>query len=154
LMRQYDRAIEQYTYALELDPQWYYAYSHRGLAYLHQGKIEEGLQSWETGAHFMRRDPIILSHLGMAYGLAGRTNQARMVLDELRSLAQKKYVTAWAFVCVYGALGEIEECLDWIEKSVDENAIMMATMRLDRFFDPLRSHPRWESILRKMNLAP
>ena len=102
----------------------------------------------------MRQDPIILHHLGMAYGLAGRTKQARMVLDELQSLAQKKYVTAWAFAIVYGALGEIEECLDWIEKSVDENAIMMATMRIDRFFDPLRSHPRWKALLRKMNLEP
>jgi adenylate cyclase len=152
LMRQYDRAIEQYTYALELDPQWYYAYAHRGLAYIHQGKIEEGLQSYETALRLMRQDPLILCGLAAAYGLASRTNQVRMVLDELQSLAQKKYVSAWAFANAYLALGEMEEFWDWIEKSADEHDIMMATMRVYRHFDSLRSHPRWKALLRKMNL--
>ncbi len=46
-------------------------------------------------------------------------------------------------------MGEFEKALDWFEKSVDEQAVLS---HLFPSLDPLRSHPRYHALLRKMNL--
>ena len=152
--RQYDSAIEQYTYALELDPQWHYAHSFLGLAYIQIERLDEGVRSAEAGAHLTRQDPLSLSFLGLNYGLAGRRGHAQKILEELQELAQREYVPAFAFVVNYAGLREIDKCLEWLEISTDDHDSIMPTVRIDRMFDPLRSHSRYKALLRKMNLEP
>ena len=43
-------------------------------------------------------------------------------------------------------------CLDYFEKAVEEHDSMPFLFHVHPFFDPLRSHPRYHALLRKMNL--
>jgi tetratricopeptide (TPR) repeat protein len=53
---------------------------------------------------------------------------------------------------LYALLGEKEKALDNLEKAHDNRAFMMAWVKANPIFDPLRSEPRYQAILKKMGL--
>ena len=94
------------------------------------------------------------AYLAWAYAMAGRTSEARSLLDELRLAAQKIYIPAWAFATIYSGLDEIDECFNWTFKAIENQEFFISMLINDPGFDPLRSHPRYKALLRKMNLEP
>jgi len=48
----------------------------------------------------------------------------------------------------------IDRGFDWLEKTVDEHDGMFLHLHVDPIYDSLRSHPRYQILLRKMNLKP
>ena len=49
-------------------------------------------------------------------------------------------------------LGELDEAFAWMNRAIDERDPMMTPIRSYPFFDPIRADPRFEALLRKMNL--
>jgi serine/threonine-protein kinase len=154
LTQQWDRAIEQCRNALELDPNYYLGHLTLGVCYVHAGKLEEAIGLLETCAQLTGRSPISLGILGWAYARSGQIGQAQKLLEELQDLAQKAYVSPWSFELIYAGLGEIDRFFDWCEKAVDERDPMILHLHVEPEYDPLRSHPRYTALLRKMNLEP
>jgi len=113
------------------------------------GKLEEGIQACETAAKLGGR--ILLGNLGSAYALAGRVDDAKKVFDELHELVRKTYISPMALAYIYILLGETDNAFDWQEKAVDERDGMIINILVVHIFsDPLRSHPRYHALLRKM----
>ena len=54
---------------------------------------------------------------------------------------------------VYTGLGEHERALDWLERAYEERAGGVFGLKGSFLFAPLRSHPRFKALLRKMNLV-
>jgi len=55
----------------------------------------------------------------------------------------------------YAALGEKDKAFEWLEKAFADRTIGVGNnIKTDPSFDPLRSDPRFTSILRRMNLEP
>jgi serine/threonine protein kinase/Flp pilus assembly protein TadD len=150
--RQYDRAIEQYRNALDLDPHFGMAYLYLGIALLGAGKSDEGDRAIETVVQLLGRSPHLLGALGFAYARAGRTGEAQRVLAELQDLTHKAYVPPFHFARIHIGLGEMDKALDWLEKAVEEHDSMIFLISIYPLPDPLRSHPRFHALLRKMNL--
>jgi serine/threonine protein kinase/lipoprotein NlpI len=155
LMQQYDHAIEQFNNALEFDPHLLFTYLFIGLAYFHKGKHEEGIQILKK---FIKEYPvpeaISFGFLGYACGKAGYPDEAKRSLKKLHDLARKSHVAAYHFALVYFGLGEIEKGFDWLYKAVDEHESMTLHLRILPSLDLIRSHPRYHTLLRKMNLEP
>jgi tetratricopeptide (TPR) repeat protein len=154
LTQQWDRATEQFHNALELDPHYFGAHCYFGFTCLQTGKLEEAIRAFETVAQLIGRSPLALACLGIAYARAGRLGEAQKLLEELHELTQKTYVPAFVFGYIYPALGEIDKGFDWLEKAIDERDGLILHLQVDPSFDPLRSHPRYPALLRKMNLEP
>jgi eukaryotic-like serine/threonine-protein kinase len=150
--RQYDQAMRQYQNALELDPRFGLAHLYLGEALLLTGKYDEGVRACETCVRLMERRPLFLASLGYGYALAGRAKEAQEVLAELHDMARKAYVPPSSFAQVYLGLGDIGKCLDWLENAVEEHDSLICLLGVNPVFDPLRSHPRFHALLRKMNL--
>jgi hypothetical protein len=100
----------------------------------------------------MGRSPIFLAVLGYAYGRAGRTGEARKILAEFDGIAQKAHVPSLSFAEVFSGLGDIDKCLDWLERAVEEGDSLACLVAFNPIFAPIRSHPRYQTLLRKMNL--
>jgi serine/threonine-protein kinase len=152
--RQFDRAIEQFRKALEVSPHYPPVQIYLGLCYVLTGNADEGIQTCETAAKLWGRHPISLAFLGTAYALARRTSEAWRILEDLQRLAKKGYVPSAAFTIIYSSLGEVDKAIDWFEKGIEESETSIATYTFIFAFDPLRSHPRYHALLRKMNLEP
>jgi hypothetical protein len=96
--------------------------------------------------------PLIIGTIGHLNAVAGRVSEARRLLEELRGLSQTRCVSPSAFAVIYFGLGEIERGLDFLERAVDEHDIAIFRFTVDPSFDLLLSHPRFQMVLRTMNL--
>jgi hypothetical protein len=83
----------------------------------------------------------------------GRADEAREVLRQLEDRARHTYVSPYHLAFVYTGLGEHERALDLLEQAFDERAGAMYGIKGSFLLAPLRSHPRFRTLLKKMNLA-
>jgi serine/threonine-protein kinase len=54
---------------------------------------------------------------------------------------------------VHTGLGEYDRAMDWLERAYAERAGAVFGIKGSFLFTQLRSHPRFQALLRKMNLA-
>jgi len=54
----------------------------------------------------------------------------------------------------YALLGEKDLAIEWLTKAVDERANTATWAKIEVAFDPLRDDPRFQDLLRRMNLEP
>jgi TolB-like protein/Tfp pilus assembly protein PilF len=149
---QWEKAIEHWLNALEIDPQYNTANVFLGLCYFRKGMLDEGIRFLETARRLLGRWPAFTGFIGAGYVLAGQTSEARRTLEELQAEAQETYVPPSSFAWIYFALGEIEKCLNWLEKAVDEQDGLIFFIHADNSWNSIHSHPRYKALLRKMNL--
>jgi hypothetical protein len=89
--------------------------------------------------------------LGHAYAVAGKTDEARGVLSELKALSRDRYVLPFGIAVIYTGLGEKDEAIDWLEKAYEERNGWMVYLREEPRLEPLRSDPRFQDLLARMN---
>ena len=151
--RRYDQAIAESRGALEMDPNCVLAYYVLGLAWLAKCSFEDAIAVFLEATHRFR-DSYSLACLGMAYGLAGRQAEAREALAELERRAASQAVSPASFAWVYIGLGDKQSALDWLEKALAQHHPSVLWLRCSPPFDPLRSEPRFEQLLARLNLLP
>lgn len=150
--RRSDEAIEQSRHVIALDPTMWYAYWVMGVAYQQQGQDQEAIKAFEKAAELAGRDSVAIAGLGHALGTVGRAAEAREILDELRTRRKKAYLSPYWISLVHLGLGETEQALDGLETGYEERAAYMNCIAMYSPFDPVRDHPRFKAILRKMNM--
>jgi serine/threonine-protein kinase len=117
------------------------------------GNYEKGIPALERGASLSPGSTMFQAQLGEAYAMAGRTEQARKILRELLDLAARRYVSPYHLAYVHTGLGQREEAIDCLEKAYEERSGAMYGVKGSFLFQPLRSHPRFQALMKKMNLA-
>jgi len=153
IARKYDLAIKQLNNALELDRYDPVSSILLGSAYLEKGEHEEGIRVLKRyQKDFSDIIPFSSGMLGYYYAKAGKINEAKSILKELQNHAQKSHECASSFALIYFGLGETDKGFDWLYRAVEEHEYVILPYIIHPFFDPLRSHPRYKALLRKMNL--
>lgn len=138
---------------LESDPVYDRAHATLGWAYISQGRQAEGIAELERAVSLSQRNTQWLAQLGEAYALLGNADKARDVLRQLDDRARTTYVSPYHLAFVYTGLGEAERALDLLERAFDERTGALYAIKGSLLFAPLRPHPRFQALLRKMNLA-
>jgi eukaryotic-like serine/threonine-protein kinase len=146
--RQYDQAIEQCLKTLELDPNHWQAHTFLGWAYIQKSVYKEGIAELEKAVAISPTN-VSLAYLGYGYALAGRRLETQKVLDQLKEISKEKYVSAFHRAIICSGLGEKDQALEWLERAYEEHFII--GIRGNPGFDPLRSDPRFQDLLRRMN---
>ncbi len=153
LARQYDQAIEQYRRTLELDPNFITVHGGLGAAYLHKSLYKEGIAEYEKELAISPHSAYALAGLGYANAVTGRRAEAQKLLDQLNQLSKQEYVPAVFRAQIYAGLGEKDQAFEWLEKSYEDRSIAnLAEIKVDPQFDPLRSDPRFQDLLRRLKL--
>jgi tetratricopeptide (TPR) repeat protein len=93
-----------------------------------------------------------VSILGTAYGFAGMKDEAFKILERLDGLSKDRYVGFLSRAMVWVGLGEKDKALENLEKAYEERNSPMAYLKVWPLFDSLRSEPRFQAVLKKMNL--
>lgn len=154
LGRQYDRALEQVLRTFDLQPEHFVPYFQLGHVYLAMHRFEESAAALRKGVEISHELPPMLGVFGLSLGLGGKKLEAQVVLDRLRALARQQYVSPTSFAWVHLGLGDIDEAFLWMERAVDAPDRLIEPIRGYPFLDPLRADPRFNALLRKMNLEP
>ena len=149
--RQHDRAIEQFQKIIKMDPSWPPAHAGLMQAYQEKGMYEEAIAEWKNANALGR--PGAEAGLAYAYAVAGKKDEARKILDELKEASKQRYVTPFAFGLIYMGLGDKDQAFEWFNKTVDEDPYRIAFLKTNPRFDSLRSDPRFTDLLRRMKLV-
>jgi serine/threonine protein kinase/tetratricopeptide (TPR) repeat protein len=147
----YDGTIAESQRALDLDDAFWPAYRELGLGYEYSGRLSEAIDAYET-ARRLDSNTTIIEMLGGAYAAAGRTGDAHRILAELEERHAGSYVCPYEIATIHAGLGDAERALDWLERGYTERADCMPWMHADPKLEPLASHPRFQSLLERLNL--
>jgi adenylate cyclase len=83
----------------------------------------------------------------------GRTEDARKLLGRLEEMSTRRYVSPYHMAYVYEGLGEQDRAMDFLERAYEERAGGIFGIKGSFLFRSLRGHPRFQAMLREMNLA-
>ena len=78
-----------------------------------------------------------------------REDAAKMfsVIDTMRSV----YIPPTAKALIYYSLGDANKAFEWLNRSYNERDFLLAFLKVDPLWDPLRSDTRFQNIMKKMN---
>jgi len=152
--RRYDEAVEQLRKTLEMDPNFAVAHWLLGDAYEQKGKYESAIAEYQKGRSASGGSVYLVAALGHVYAAAGNRREALKILGELKELSKRTYVSPLSIGSIYNALGDKDQALEWLEKAYQDRAAGMTDLKLDPMPDPLRSDPRFQNLLRRMNFPP
>jgi serine/threonine protein kinase/Flp pilus assembly protein TadD len=153
--RQFEPAIAQIQHAIDLDPTFFFSYWLFSVVLMVSGRLDEAVAAAEKANDLSGSNAQTLGVLGRAYGMAGRTAEARQILEELTERRRSAYVPASALASVYRGLGEMNNCYEWVARSLEEHdPIFVTSIKSTPIYDGLRSQPIYQNLLSKMNLEP
>ncbi len=152
--RRFDQAIEALRKALELDPTNASAYLHLAWVYPERGMHNEAIAAAQKYIALAGPQPDALSALGYAYAEAGNRTQAQKLLRDLEDRSKHEYVAPYELAIVCVGLGETEQALAWLEQGFRRHDPKLRRLKVDRKFDPLRTDPRFQDLLRRIGLSP
>jgi TolB-like protein/DNA-binding winged helix-turn-helix (wHTH) protein/Tfp pilus assembly protein PilF len=151
LAREYDRSIAQLRDTLEMDPSYGWAHLTLGQAYEQKGQYDLALQELQRAVEISHSSPLMVSALAHAYALSGNQSEARKLLAQLDAQSKKQYVSPFYVAIVYLGLGKNELAMNWLQKAYADRSNGLVFLKVEPELDPLRSDPRFISLLRKLN---
>ena len=99
------------------------------------------------------QNPDIVAHLGHAYAVGGRRDEARRVLNELFRLSKRTYVSPYVLAYIYAGLGDKDRAFEMVERAYQERDSHLVDVSLDPRLDLIRTDPRYADLLRRVGLA-
>ena len=151
IARQFEDAIAEAHAGIELDASYSPAYETLGLGLAGLGRYDEAVEAFRRGVSVVSGDPKSQAELGWALGLAGERQEALAILEDLKRRRSEGYFSGVlvAWVCV--GLDDHDQALSWLQQGAEERAGFMTFVNSLPVFDPLRSDPRFQALLKKMN---
>ncbi len=149
--RRYGRALASLRAALELNPNSPGLMGNLGQVYLQTGLHAEAL------AEHLRLTSVYDDHeawtlLGFSYAAAGRSVEARRILERLLAASRRGYIPPFYIAILYARLGETDAAFDWLEQAYQGRDADLTTIKVDPMMDGLRPDPRFTHLLRKLDL--
>ena len=97
-------------------------------------------------------DPTPQAELGWALGRAGQRQEALTILGNLERRRGEAYVSGTLLALVCLGLGDHDQAISWLQQAAEEERDgMLAALNGLPHVDPLRSDPRFQALLKKMN---
>jgi serine/threonine-protein kinase len=154
-LREYERAIRELEKTLDFDPTHPQAYLYLGRSYLGARRLDEAVKVLERGTKLPAADIRMRGILGYAYAVMGKHADAHRLLDEIDVGSKPRYPSLGVFSAtfVHVGLGQYDQALDGLERLCAERSTLLHWVKVDLLYDCLRSHQRFENILRRMGLS-
>ena len=92
-----------------------------------------------------------LRFLALVYGLAGRKSETQKIIGELKERSRHHYVFPSDFAYAYLGLDDKDQALTFLERAYEEQDPALFWLKMSPLFDPLRSEPRFQALLRRVN---
>ena len=162
--KRYDRAVECFTKALEMDPNFPFAHFALAEAYDRIGRFSEALAEHEKA--------IDLAHRGQAFDLGGGdaprawyalTGPLQNAYGALRGpiywqgrlesekkLYEQGTTTATGLADIYAILGDKEQALVWLAKAYEQSDDFLVFINIKPQFDKLRPDSRFRALVNKI----
>ena len=143
----YDESVQVGERLLERDPTMPYVRIWLAVVYLEQDRAQEALeQALQEPALFAR-----LTGLAIAHHALGDRDKAVVAQQQL--LEAYGDLASYQQAEIFAQRGELDTAIEWLERAYAQHDPGMENLKPSRLFTPLYGDPRYEELLRKMNLA-
>jgi tetratricopeptide (TPR) repeat protein len=150
--RRYDDAVEQQRRTLDLDPNFAPAHRMMGGALEQLGRLDDAMTEYRTAAA-LSKDLSANALLAHTLARAGRPDEARRIHAQLRADSEGRYLSPYSEAAIYVGLGETDAAFERLEEAFAIRDRGMVWIKVAPRLDPLRGDPRFDALLRRMNLA-
>jgi len=148
--RRYDQAVVQAQKSLSLQPDYFIAHLYLGMIYAQSGRVSEAVAEAQKAVQ-LSGSPLAEAVLGYSYATAGQKSEALKIAADLQGRFDKRFVCPFEIGTIYIRLGEKEESFRWLDRAYEERSICISGMKFDPRLDPIRSDPRYDTLVRKLN---
>jgi TolB-like protein/tRNA A-37 threonylcarbamoyl transferase component Bud32/Tfp pilus assembly protein PilF len=149
IARRYDEAIVQFRKALSMSPGLRPAHWNLSSTFFYKRQYEESLA--EIKAYYAGNREMEEA-LTRGYAQSGYSGAMRRAADLQAARSPNTYVLPTDVAELYGLAGEEAQALAWLEKGLEARDPNMAFINVDPTFESLRSQPRFQALVRRMNL--
>jgi len=150
--RRHDQARYHMLRAMTMNPMAAESYRILALIYEQQGNLQEAERVAREATELPAGGTYTQATLGFVLGRAGKTAEARAVLETLEQQARTGYVSPVAFATVYLGLGDMDHALDWMERAFEDRRGWLAYLKVNPILDPVQQLPRFQALVKKMRL--
>jgi serine/threonine protein kinase/Tfp pilus assembly protein PilF len=145
---EYDKSIQQCHKALEIESHFWIAYMLIGWNFVFLERPEEALTAFETAKQLEPQSPAITNGLVAAHAIAGRLQKAREISRQSGELGPYSQALHQLY------LGETDRMFELLSESADQRDTGLFWFTNISAFRKFQHDLRYQSLLRKMNLAP
>jgi TolB-like protein/DNA-binding winged helix-turn-helix (wHTH) protein/Tfp pilus assembly protein PilF len=149
--RQYDRAIELFRTVLEMEPNFPRA---RMIvyAYVEKGRFADALADVENWSR-IEKGPWIWSLRAYVYGRSGQSAKARQAMTRLQRAYRSQDLDPAPMMVAELGQGKHDKALAWLHEAYLKHSSALTALKVDPTYDPLRSEPRFQELMRGVGLA-
>jgi serine/threonine protein kinase/tetratricopeptide (TPR) repeat protein len=148
-----EQALRVLQSALELYPGDYYLLRIRLYACTTGKRPDLAAEVRGLIGQHMKSRQVASSLEGWACAAAGDFDQARKILERLLAEPKIEVGVGFYIALIYCLLGEKEQSIRWLEKTYEERLGILIILGGEPVFAPLRSEPRFQELLRKLDVA-
>jgi TolB-like protein/Flp pilus assembly protein TadD len=150
--KEYDKAADELRSVMHLEESYIPAKYFLSLVLIQQSNYLGAIATLEAALKTDPTHPILLSTLAFARTRQGRKHQAELICRELASVARKRRVDP--FFRAFALLDDPPQAdlmFDLLEQAYQERFGWLLYLPIDPAFDRLRTHPRFISLLKRLN---
>jgi serine/threonine-protein kinase len=148
----YEGGREQVRKGADLDPTLFFFAWVDGWIDIQAGRPQDAVPKFQKAKAMDSSPAFVSAWLAYAYGASGDRARALAELEDLKKKSLRGTPTAFNLALVYLGLGERARAVDGLEKAYATDSQWLGWLGLDKTFDPLRSEPRFQALLRKLGL--
>ncbi len=148
-----EQALRVLQSALELHPGDYYLLRIRLYACTTGKRPDLAADVRGLIGRHMKSSQVASSLEGWACAAAGDFDQARKILEGLLAEPKIEVGVSFYIALIYCLLGEKEQSIRWLEKTYEQRLGILIILGGEPVFAPLRGEPRFQELLRKLDVA-
>lgn len=137
---------------ITLEEQLNFGHYYLSRIYLNEGRLEAALEAAEQACRLLRH-PMTFSLQGYIRARMGQRREARAMLQNLRELGKRKFLSPYYLAEVYLGLGDYDRALPYLEAAYDMRMPQLFRLRLEPTFRTLMADDRMTSLLHRIRLT-
>jgi serine/threonine protein kinase/Tfp pilus assembly protein PilF len=146
----FDEALAVAGQILELDRNYPQGYAQTGMALWALKRYPEALPNFQRFDEMLPGFALAKYQLCFGLAAAGRAEEARAVLDDIRALAARSYVKPYFLALAHVAAGDRDAAFEYFEQSFAEQEPWLIWFGTDPMLECLHDDPRFLSLLERM----
>ena len=151
--RKYDETIDACRKTLEMDANFPPAHVFLSWAYVQKGLEKQAVEEREKALVLQGMDKEKASGFSRAYARGGLSAARRWALEQMRP-GGSEYVSFYGAAGLCAGLRERDQAFYWLEECYRRHDTGLRWIKVDPKLDPLRSDPRFDSLLQRLHLVP
>jgi tetratricopeptide (TPR) repeat protein len=144
----YDESVQQSRRTLEMDPNFAIAHYELGQAFERKFMLNDAIEEFQKAIELSGGNEVFDANLAYAYAASGRKEEVTSY--DLEDRQSQHSSTDASIGLIYVGLGDKDQAMIWLNKAYQ--ARFNPSILVRPAFDPLRSDPRFQDLLRRIGL--